>query len=106
MNRRDLLRSAGAALALQALPFPLAWTAEEKAKKKILMYTRSQGFEHSVVRRGKNGDGSAPLIGDTVLPVYLCDRAGPLIRGVRLQTRESPGGRKAVSSRWSCGRVD
>jgi hypothetical protein len=42
---------------------------------------------------------------DTVLSVYLCDRAvrfsGRLAAGAR-----GPGGRNAVSSRWSCGRVD
>jgi uncharacterized protein len=56
MNRRDLLRGTAAALAAGSLPFPLAWTAEDRAKKKVLMYTRSEGFEHSVVKRGKNGE--------------------------------------------------
>jgi type 1 glutamine amidotransferase len=58
MNRRQLLQQGGAAaLALAAAPFPLAWTARaDDKKKRILVYTRSVGFEHSVVRRGKNGE--------------------------------------------------
>jgi hypothetical protein len=49
MNRRDLLRSAAA---LTVAGFPLGWTAgQDKATKKILMFTRSQGFEHSVIKR-------------------------------------------------------
>lgn len=53
LNRRDLLRRGGlAALALGATRFPLGWThAAEPAKKKILMYTRSQGYQHDVVKR-------------------------------------------------------
>src|SRR5262249_4927036 len=58
MNRRDLLRGAGAALALGSLPFPLAWTADEKKTQKILMYTRSVDFEHPVVRRAKQSECS------------------------------------------------
>ena len=43
MNCRDLLRCAGGtALALGTLPFPLAWTAEDKKSKKVLMYMRSR----------------------------------------------------------------
>src|SRR5437660_1626822 len=57
MNRRDLLRGAGgAALALGTVPFPLAWTAEDKKSKKVLMYTRSEGYQHSVVKRGKKNE--------------------------------------------------
>jgi type 1 glutamine amidotransferase len=57
MNRRDLLRQTGAAaLALGACPFPLAWTgAAEDKKKRILMYTRSEGFQHDCVRRRGGG---------------------------------------------------
>ncbi|HVS37092.1 MAG TPA: ThuA domain-containing protein [Gemmataceae bacterium] len=57
MNRRQLLQRAGlAALALGASRFPLGWAAPaDGAKKKILMYTRSQGFQHSVITRGKDG---------------------------------------------------
>jgi type 1 glutamine amidotransferase len=58
MNRRQLLQRAGvAALTLGASRFPFGWAAPaDAAKKKILMYTRSQGFQHSVVTRGKNGE--------------------------------------------------
>src|ERR1700736_1050431 len=49
MNRRDLLRTAAA---LTVSGFPMGWTAgQDKAKKNILMFTRSQGFEHSVIKR-------------------------------------------------------
>jgi len=57
MNRRDLLRQTGAAaLALGACPFPLAWTgADENKRKHLLMYTRSEGFQHDCVRRPRSG---------------------------------------------------
>jgi type 1 glutamine amidotransferase len=53
MNRRDLLRAAaGSAAVLGLSNFPLGWSAEEKApKRRILMYTRSQGFQHGCVTR-------------------------------------------------------
>ncbi len=53
MNRRQLLQRAGAAaLALGASRLPFGWAApSEGAKKKILVYTRSQAFQHSVVTR-------------------------------------------------------
>jgi type 1 glutamine amidotransferase len=58
INRRELLRLAGgAAAALGASSFPFAWTAPDpEKKKKLLMFTRSQAFEHSVVKRGKDGE--------------------------------------------------
>ncbi len=50
MDRRTLLKNAGlAALALGAGRLPAA--RAEGPKKRILVYTRSQGFEHSTVRR-------------------------------------------------------
>lgn len=51
IHRRDLLRQAGAALAIGA--FPTLLRADDKPKKKLLVYTRSQTFEHSVVRPAK-----------------------------------------------------
>jgi type 1 glutamine amidotransferase len=55
MHRRDLLKTGLAAVAAGAAPFPLGWTAPAPgAKRRILMYTHSQGFEHPVVKR-KNG---------------------------------------------------
>jgi type 1 glutamine amidotransferase len=45
-----------AALAYGTSHLPLGWTAPAGgAKKRILMYTRSQGFEHPVVKRGAGG---------------------------------------------------
>src|SRR5262245_42295732 len=54
MNRRDLLRAAGtAAFGAGLSGFPLGWTAaaNPKAAKKILMFTRSQTFEHPSIKR-------------------------------------------------------
>ena len=54
MNRRDLLRTGSGLLALGTLPFPLGWTAEDRTKtKKVLMYTRSEGYQHDCVKRKK-----------------------------------------------------
>lgn len=51
-DRRDFLRSAG--LAAAATAFPMNWAAGKSgAPKKILMFTRSQGFQHDVVNRNK-----------------------------------------------------
>jgi type 1 glutamine amidotransferase len=56
MNRRDMLKTGAAALAgLSAFPF--GWTARADApRRRILMMTRSQGYEHSVVKRGKENE--------------------------------------------------
>jgi type 1 glutamine amidotransferase len=57
MDRRDMLRTAGAAV-LVASSFPLHWAAAaEKKKQKVLYFTRSAGFEHDVVKL-KNGKPS------------------------------------------------
>ncbi len=58
MNRREMLcRGGAAALTLGLAPFPLGWTAAaDGAKKRLLMFTKSQAFEHSVVKRGKGGE--------------------------------------------------
>ena len=56
MNRRDLLRTGSAAVAaLGAGAFPFGWAAaaDTGKKAKLLVYTRSQTFEHSVVRPAK-----------------------------------------------------
>ena len=51
MKRREMLATAGAtALGLSAFPFGWAAAAEGK-KQKLLYFTRSAGYEHSVVRR-------------------------------------------------------
>jgi type 1 glutamine amidotransferase len=50
MKRREMLKAASlAALGLSA--FPLRWAAAEEKKQKVLYFTRSAGFEHSVVHR-------------------------------------------------------
>jgi type 1 glutamine amidotransferase len=57
MNRRQFVQRAGAALVLGASRLPFGWAAPaEGGKKKILMYTRSEGYQHDVVKRGKNGE--------------------------------------------------
>jgi len=54
MNRRDMLVRSGAALTLglgDSL-FPRGWTtAADSPKRRLLMYTRSVGYEHDVVKR-------------------------------------------------------
>jgi uncharacterized protein len=50
MKRREMLISSGLALGLSQLP--LAWAAaEDKPKRKVLMFTKSAGFEHSSIKR-------------------------------------------------------
>jgi type 1 glutamine amidotransferase len=50
-----MLKTSAAALALSGFPF--GWTAAaDKAKKRLLMFTRSAGFEHSCIKRGKNNE--------------------------------------------------
>ena len=54
MKRRDLLSATGAA-AVGLSAFPLRWVpAADEKKRKILYFTRSAGFEHSVVHREGN----------------------------------------------------
>src|SRR6516225_7059167 len=55
MNRRDMLRTASAAaLALSPCPLPLH-ADNPKKRRKLLVYTRSAGFEHSVVKLSADG---------------------------------------------------
>src|SRR5436309_1811914 len=58
LNRRQMLaRTGAAAAALGASRFPLGWTAAaDNAKKRLLVFTKSQAFEHSVVKRPKNDE--------------------------------------------------
>jgi type 1 glutamine amidotransferase len=55
MNRRDMLARTGTAaltLGLGRLSFPLGWTvAADAPKRRLLMFTRSQTYEHDVVKR-------------------------------------------------------
>ncbi len=51
MNRRDMLWASGAA-ALGFSAFPLRWAAAaDKKPQKVLYFTKSSGFKHSVVSR-------------------------------------------------------
>lgn len=53
MNRREWLRLAGlGGLTLVSSTFPLRWSAARTGKRPhVLFFTKSSGFEHSVVRR-------------------------------------------------------
>src|SRR5437660_4047409 len=70
LTRRELLRSAGAATAaaIGTSAFPFAWAAPVRSTEaktaKVLVYTRSQTFEHSVVKAGK--DGKPSLVDQTM----------------------------------------
>lgn len=58
MKRRDLLLATGAALGLSAFPF--RWTlAKDFPKRRVLMFTRSAGFQHSVITRKSQEIGHA-----------------------------------------------
>jgi uncharacterized protein len=51
MKRRDMLKATSAAV-LGLSAFPLRWVAAaEKKRQKVLYFTRSAGYEHSVVHR-------------------------------------------------------
>jgi uncharacterized protein len=51
MHRREMILTTGAAL-VGLSAFPLGWvSAADEKKRKLLYFTRSQGFEHSVVKR-------------------------------------------------------
>jgi len=63
MDRREMLRSTGAAV-IAASAFPMHWVAAAgKKKQKVLYFTRSAGYEHDAV---KIKDGK-PSISDRVL---------------------------------------
>ncbi len=53
MTRRELLRRSGATLlGLAASPWCWGWNADaQRRERRILLFTRSAGFEHSVVKR-------------------------------------------------------
>jgi type 1 glutamine amidotransferase len=55
MNRRAFLHQAGlATLALGTSTFPRGWAAADDRKRRLLMYTRSVGFQHDCVKRHDN----------------------------------------------------
>ncbi len=93
MNRRQLLQRAGlAAVALGASRLPFGWTAPaDGSKKRVLMYTRSQAFEHSVVKRGK--DGALSLAEKTVTALgakhgfeVVCEKDGAIFTSKEFPT--------------------
>ena len=90
MNRRDALKAGVAGLALGLSRFPLGWVAAAAAPKRhILVYTRSQAFEHSVVKRGKNGEPSLAGLG---YQRFAYDRVAELIAyGPEGPPEEPPG---------------
>ena len=93
-----------AVIALEARIFPELLEDAELSPRTFWTFAR----EFSSFRRQGAANGRATLIPDTVLPVSLVRRAVPGSPELRLQTHgpAGPGGRKAVSTRWSRGRVD
>lgn len=56
INRRSILKTTGAAaaaLAAGALPWTLVRAADDAPTKKLLFFTKSSGFQHSVITRSK-----------------------------------------------------
>lgn len=51
MNRRQMLKTTMFGIGLSAFPFGWVAGAQTGKKKRVLMFTRSQGFEHSVIKR-------------------------------------------------------
>jgi type 1 glutamine amidotransferase len=61
MKRRDFILASGAAMGLTALP--LGWTiAKDAPRRRVLMFTRSAGFQHSVITRRADQLGHAERI--------------------------------------------
>jgi len=50
LSRRELLRTAGAAVLALGFPFGRTVRAADGKRKRLLVYTRSQGWEHDVVK--------------------------------------------------------
>ncbi len=82
MNRRQWLQQSSlAALLLGAARLPQGWTAgADAAKRRLLMYTRSVGFQHSVVER----KGGKPSLAERIVTEFgakfnldvLCEKDG------------------------------
>ncbi|HLW65360.1 MAG TPA: ThuA domain-containing protein [Gemmataceae bacterium] len=60
MNRREMIRTTGVAVAALGInSFPLGWVrADDKPKRKLLFYTHSVAFEHPCIKVGKKGEPS------------------------------------------------
>lgn len=61
MQRREMLLATGTALGLSALPWSIA-RGENSPKRRVLMFTRSAGFQHSVITRKGEEIGHAEKI--------------------------------------------
>ncbi|ASV73965.1 putative glycosyl hydrolase (putative secreted protein) [Thermogutta terrifontis] len=84
MKRREFLAAAGAGALVSALPF--RWTEASWSKpRKILYFTRSAGFEHSVVaRKGKDLAHSERLLTEWCKEVnveVVCSKDGGVFDG-------------------------
>jgi uncharacterized protein len=85
MQRREMLAASSAAV-LGLSTFPFDWTrAAENKRQKILYFTRSVGYEHSVVAPGDNGRShSANILVELGKNVGLdveCSKDGRLFDG-------------------------
>ena len=82
MNRRQMLRRTGlAALLLGTSPWCRSWLrAADAPKKRVLMFTRSQGYEHDVVKRKGGGLSLAEQIVTDLGPKHgyevVCEKDG------------------------------
>ncbi len=87
-NRRDLLKSAGlaaAGAALSPLLSRFGWAADlpdETPRKKILFFTKSSGFQHSVIARDKDHPEQLAFAEQ-----ILTDLGAPRVRRDLLQRR-------------------
>lgn len=85
MKRRDMLLGASAAL-LGLSASPLRWAAAQQGKNaRLLYFTRSVGFEHSVVRPGADGQSHSGKIltelGKQAGFDVVCSKDGSLFDG-------------------------
>lgn len=61
MKRREMLLTTGAAFGLAS--FPLRWVqGADQPRKRVLMFTKSAGFQHSVITRKQDKPGHAERI--------------------------------------------
>jgi type 1 glutamine amidotransferase len=69
-----MIRTTGAAVAALGMSsFPLGWIrADDKPKRKLLFFTRSQGYEHDVIKIKKKGE---PSFADKIM-LALGDKHG------------------------------
>ncbi len=85
MKRRDMLLGSSAAL-LGLSASPLRWAAAQEGKNaRLLYFTRSVGFEHSVIRNGADGQSHSGKIltelGKQAGFEVVCSKDGTLFDG-------------------------